>query len=87
MVGAIGFGSLLLVHPTYRFKRAALATRFLAPHAHGRWQLWSSLADVLIGLAVVTASAYVIYVLEIVKVSSPRARRRSKRLEQERRSA
>ena len=24
---------------------AALATRFLAPHAHGRWQLWPSVVD------------------------------------------
>jgi len=24
---------------------AALATRFLAPHAHGHWQLWQTLAD------------------------------------------
>ncbi len=58
---------------------AALATRFLAPHAHGHWQLWPSLADAAIGLSVVAASAYIVYVLEIVKVASPRARRRARR--------
>ena len=58
---------------------AALATRFLAPHAHGHWQLWSSVADALIGLSVLAASAYIVYVLEIVKVASPRARRRARR--------
>jgi UDP-GlcNAc:undecaprenyl-phosphate GlcNAc-1-phosphate transferase len=66
---------------------AALATRFLAPHAHGRWQLWPTIADALIGLAVLAASAYIVYVLEIVKVSSPRARRRAKAVEREQRSA
>ena len=54
---------------------AALATRFLAPHAHGHWQLWQSIADGLIGLCVITMSAYIVYVLELVKFSSPRLRR------------
>jgi len=58
---------------------AALATRFLAPHAHGHWQLWPSIADGAIGISVVAASAYIVYVLEIVKVASPRARRRARR--------
>ena len=66
---------------------AALATRFLAPHAHGHWQLWSSIADGAIGLSVLAASAYIVYVLEIVKVSSPRTRRRRRAAERERRSA
>jgi UDP-GlcNAc:undecaprenyl-phosphate GlcNAc-1-phosphate transferase len=68
---------------------AAIATRFLAPHAHGHWQLWSSAADVAIGLAVIAASAYIVYVLEIVKVTSPLARRRARRAAEpsERRSA
>ena len=66
---------------------AAIATRFLAPHAHGRWQPWQTFADALIGLAVLAASAYIVYVLEIVKVSSPRARRRRRAAERERRSA
>jgi UDP-GlcNAc:undecaprenyl-phosphate GlcNAc-1-phosphate transferase len=66
---------------------AALATRFLAPHAHGRWQLWPTIADALIGLAVLGTSAYIVYVLEIVKVESPRTRRRRRAAEQERRSA
>jgi len=66
---------------------AALATKFLAPHAHGHWQLWPSIADAAIGLSVLAASAYIIYVLEIVKVASPRTRRRRRAAEQERRSA
>jgi len=66
---------------------AAIATRFLAPHAHGHWQLWPMIVDGLIGLAVLAASAYIVYVLEIVKVSSPRTRRRRRAAEQERRSA
>ncbi len=68
---------------------AALATRFLAPHAHGHWQLWPSIADGAIGFSVLAASAYIVYVLEIVRVASPRARRRARREAQqdERRSA
>ena len=66
---------------------AAIATRFLAPHAHGHWQLWPMIVDGLIGLAVLAASAYIVYVLEIVKLSSPRTRRRRRAAEQERRSA
>ena len=66
---------------------AALATRFLAPHAHGHWQLWPMIFDGLIGLTVLAASAYIVYVLEIVKVSSPRTRRRRRAAERERRSA
>jgi len=66
---------------------AALATRFLAPHAHGHWQLWPAIADAAIGLSVLAASAYIIYVLEIVKVASLRARRRRRVAERERRSA
>jgi UDP-GlcNAc:undecaprenyl-phosphate GlcNAc-1-phosphate transferase len=58
---------------------AAVATRFLAPHAHGHWQFWSSLADAGIGLSVLAASGYIVYVLEIVKVASPGARRRTRR--------
>jgi len=66
---------------------AALATRFLAPHAHGHWQLWPTIADAAIGLSVLAASGYIIYVLEIVKVASLRARRRRRVAERERRSA
>ncbi|MGA9762681.1 MAG: MraY family glycosyltransferase [Gaiellaceae bacterium] len=58
---------------------AAIATRFLAPHAHGHWQLWPTSIDVLIGLMVIAASAYIVYVLEIVKVASPRTRMRARR--------
>ncbi len=68
---------------------AALATRFIPPHEHGRWALWPTVADAAIALAVLGASAYIVYVLEIVKVASPRARRRARTeaREQERQSA
>jgi UDP-GlcNAc:undecaprenyl-phosphate/decaprenyl-phosphate GlcNAc-1-phosphate transferase len=55
---------------------AALATRFASPHPHGDWN-WTNVAiDVAAGLLAVAFSAYVVYVLEIVKLASPRARRR-----------
>ena len=55
---------------------AALATRFAPPHAHGDWN-WTNVAvDVAAGALAVAFSAYVVYVLEIVKLASPRARRR-----------
>jgi hypothetical protein len=45
-------------------------------------------ADAAIGLAAVAASLYMIYVLEIVKMASPRLRRRvAERSEQTRRTA
>jgi UDP-GlcNAc:undecaprenyl-phosphate GlcNAc-1-phosphate transferase len=67
---------------------AALATRFIAPRPHGDWRLWAAAADAAIGLAAVAASLYMIYVLEIVKMASPRLRRRvAERPEQTRRSA
>src|SRR3954469_4750772 len=54
----------------------ALATRFASPHPHGDWN-WTNVAiDVAAGLLAVAFSAYVVYVLEIVKLASPRARRR-----------
>jgi UDP-GlcNAc:undecaprenyl-phosphate GlcNAc-1-phosphate transferase len=67
---------------------AALATRFIAPRPHGDWRLWAAAADAAIGLVAVAASLYMIYVLEIVKMASPRLRRRvAERPEQTRRSA
>ena len=55
---------------------AALATRFAPPHPHGDWN-WTNVAiDVAAGALAVAFSAYVVYVLEIVKLASPRARRR-----------
>jgi UDP-GlcNAc:undecaprenyl-phosphate/decaprenyl-phosphate GlcNAc-1-phosphate transferase len=55
---------------------AALATRFAPPHHHGRWSLANLIVDAVAGLLAVTFSLYVVYVLEIVKLASPRARRR-----------
>ena len=62
---------------------AALATRFIRPHAHGSWHLWRTVAVAAIGLAALAASVYMVYLLEIVKLANPRIRRR----EQEAREA
>jgi UDP-GlcNAc:undecaprenyl-phosphate GlcNAc-1-phosphate transferase len=55
---------------------AALATRFAPPHHHGRWSMTNVAIDVAAGLVAVAFSLYVVYLLEIVKLASPRARRR-----------
>src|SRR5882724_11908333 len=55
---------------------AALATRFIPVHAHGRWHLWPTVVAGLIGLAALAASIYMVYLLEIVKLANPRIRRR-----------
>src|SRR4051794_21504417 len=55
---------------------AALATRFAPPHHHGRWSITNLTIDALAGLAAIAFSLYVVYLLEIVKLASPRARRR-----------
>jgi UDP-GlcNAc:undecaprenyl-phosphate GlcNAc-1-phosphate transferase len=55
---------------------AALATRFIRPHAHGTWHLWRTVAVLVIGLAALAASIYMVYLLEIVKLANPRIRRR-----------
>jgi UDP-GlcNAc:undecaprenyl-phosphate GlcNAc-1-phosphate transferase len=55
---------------------AALATRFAPPHHHGRWSVVNATIDVSAGLLAVAFSLYVVYLLEIVKLASPRARRR-----------
>jgi UDP-GlcNAc:undecaprenyl-phosphate GlcNAc-1-phosphate transferase len=56
---------------------AALATRFAPPHPHGRhWSTINTAIDVAAGLAAVAFSAYVVYLLEIVKLQTPRSRRR-----------
>jgi UDP-GlcNAc:undecaprenyl-phosphate/decaprenyl-phosphate GlcNAc-1-phosphate transferase len=56
---------------------AALATRFAPPHHHGRWSTPNVAVDMVVGLLALACSAYVVYVLEIVKLASPRARRRA----------
>jgi len=62
---------------------AALATRFIHPHAHGDWHTGPTVAVALIGAAALAASIYMVYLLEIVKLANPRIRRR----EQEAREA
>jgi UDP-GlcNAc:undecaprenyl-phosphate GlcNAc-1-phosphate transferase len=55
---------------------AALATRFIHPHAHGNWQTGPTVAVALIGALALGASIYMVYLLEIVKLANPRIRRR-----------
>jgi UDP-GlcNAc:undecaprenyl-phosphate GlcNAc-1-phosphate transferase len=57
---------------------AALATRFAPPHPHGRhWSITNVSIDIAAGLLAIAFSFYVVYVLELVKLASPRARRRA----------
>src|SRR4051795_8400008 len=55
---------------------AALATRFIHPHAHGNWQTGPTVTVALIGAVALGASIYMVYLLEIVKLANPRIRRR-----------
>jgi hypothetical protein len=55
----------------------ALATRFIPFRAHGVWHLWPTVAAAAIGFIAIAFSIYVVYVLEIVKVGNPIARRRA----------
>ena len=55
---------------------AALATRFIPFRAHGVWHTWPTVGAAAIGLVAVGFSVYVVYVLEIVKVANPIARKR-----------
>ena len=67
---------------------AALATRFLKPHAHGVWHTGPTVAIAAIGALALAASIYMVYLLEIVKLANPRIRRRRRDAdERERRSA
>ena len=68
---------------------AALATRFIHPHAHGDWQTGPTVTVALIGALALGASIYMVYLLEIVKLANPRIRRREAeaRAAAERRSA
>ena len=54
----------------------AFATRFVPFRAHGVWHLWWTLLAGGVGLVAVLFSAYVVYVLEIVKLGNPIQRRR-----------
>jgi UDP-GlcNAc:undecaprenyl-phosphate/decaprenyl-phosphate GlcNAc-1-phosphate transferase len=55
---------------------AALATRFIPFRAHGVWHLWPTVAAGAIGFVALGMSIYTVYLLEIVKLANPRARRR-----------
>lgn len=65
---------------------AALATRFVPFREGGEWHLWPTLLAVAIGLVAVAFSIYVVYVLEIVKLTNRRGRRREE-AERERKTA
>ena len=58
---------------------AALATRFAPPHPRGRWDASNLTVDVTVGVLAIAASAYIVYVLEIVKLANPFIRRREER--------
>ena len=66
---------------------AALGTRFIRPHAHGEWHPWRTLAAAALGLVALAASVYMVYLLEIVKLTNPRVRRQEEAREAARRSA
>ncbi|HZQ80810.1 MAG TPA: MraY family glycosyltransferase [Gaiellaceae bacterium] len=56
---------------------AALATRFAPPHHHhGQWSVTNTAIDLAAGLLALGFSVYVVLLLEIVKLATPRARRR-----------
>jgi UDP-GlcNAc:undecaprenyl-phosphate/decaprenyl-phosphate GlcNAc-1-phosphate transferase len=55
---------------------AALATRFAPPHHRGHWSATNVAIDVVAGVLAIAFSLYVVFLLEIVKLASPRSRRR-----------
>ncbi len=55
---------------------AALATRFAPPHHHGDWSAVNVAIDAVAGSLAIAFSLYVVYLLEIVKLATPRSRRR-----------
>lgn len=66
---------------------AALATRFIPFREGGEWHLWPTLLAGAIGLVAVAVSVWVVYLLELVKLAGPRARRAHAEAPLERRSA
>jgi UDP-GlcNAc:undecaprenyl-phosphate GlcNAc-1-phosphate transferase len=58
---------------------AALASRFAPPHQHGDWSFRNVSVDAVAGLLALAFSVYVVVLLEIVKLSSRRAKRRDVR--------
>lgn len=65
---------------------AALATRFLPPRPHGTWDLSNLLLGGAFGALALAFSIYVVYLLELVKLTNPLLRRREQAV-RERRSA
>jgi len=61
---------------TLTLAASALATRFVPFRAHGVWHPWWTALAVAIGLVALATSLYIVYLLEIVKLASPRGRRR-----------
>jgi UDP-GlcNAc:undecaprenyl-phosphate GlcNAc-1-phosphate transferase len=57
---------------------AALATRFAPPHHRGDWNVTNIVIDLVAGLLAIGVSLYVVYLLEIVKLERPLARRRAR---------
>jgi len=55
---------------------AALATRFIPFREGGTWHVGETIAVFAIALGALAFSVYIVYLLEIVKLASPRARRR-----------
>jgi UDP-GlcNAc:undecaprenyl-phosphate GlcNAc-1-phosphate transferase len=55
---------------------AALATRFAPPHHHGDWSPRNVAIDAVAGALAIAFSFYVVFLLEIVKLATPRSRRR-----------
>ncbi len=57
---------------------AALATRFAPPHPHGDWSVANVIVDVAAATLAIGFSLYVVVLLEIVKLTSLRPRRRER---------
>jgi len=66
---------------------AALATRFLKPHAHGVWHTGPTVAIAAIGALALAASIYMVYLLEIVKLANPIMKRREEQARDEKRQS
>jgi UDP-GlcNAc:undecaprenyl-phosphate GlcNAc-1-phosphate transferase len=60
---------------------AAFATHFAPPHAHGDWSVANLVLDTGAAVLAIAFSLYVVYVLEILKLSGLRARRNGERAE------
>jgi UDP-GlcNAc:undecaprenyl-phosphate GlcNAc-1-phosphate transferase len=65
----------------------ALGTRFIPFRESGRWHAWPTVGAASLGLLAVAASVYMVYLLEIVKLANPRARKRRRAAAEQRRTA